>query len=119
MNQFPLIRKVDSSIIFALELMSSLSVILLSFGLILSMSNVLTNGAVLSDSPAMSHIWAIGQTVALDTGLSGAVYRVFVLARRKQYVQMSLYLVLSVMLLSTAVIVSNIESLQQTLNITL
>lgn len=119
MNTFPTIRKLDSTILYVLELMSSISVILLSIGLILSMSNVLTAGAILTDSTTMSHIWAVGQTVALDTGLSGAVYRVVVLGRKRQYLQMSLYLVLSMMLLFTAVIVSNIESLQQTLNITL
>lgn len=119
MNTFPTIRKLDSTILYVLELMSSISVLLLSIGLILSMSNVLTNGFILSDNPIMSRIWAVQQTVALDTGLSGSVYRVVILGRRKQFVQMSLYLTLSVMLLFTAVIVSNIESMQQTLGLTL
>lgn len=119
MNQFPTIRKLDSAILYALELFSSLSIILLSLGLVLSMSNVLTDGAILTSNIIMSRIWAVAQTVAIDTGMSGTIVRVFVLARRRHFVQMSLYVVLSVVLLFTAAIVSNIESVQQTLNITL
>jgi len=78
MNQFPTIRKLDAAILYAFELMSSLSVMLLSLGLILSMSNVLTDGAILSDNVAMSRVWAVGQTIALDTGLSGTVFRMFI-----------------------------------------
>ncbi|HEX7736787.1 MAG TPA: hypothetical protein VF458_18210 [Ktedonobacteraceae bacterium] len=45
MNQFSSIRKLDQAILYTLELASSLSVLLLAFGLIASMANVLTKGS--------------------------------------------------------------------------
>ena len=51
MKQFSSIEKLDRSILYALELASSVSILLLAFGLIASMANVLTKGAVLSALP--------------------------------------------------------------------
>ncbi len=58
MKRFPSIEKLDSAILYILELASSLSIILLAFGLIASMANVLTKGGVLSDNPFMQSVWA-------------------------------------------------------------
>ena len=46
MKQFQTIEKLDRAIIYAFELASSLSVLLLAFGLIALMANVLTKGSV-------------------------------------------------------------------------
>ena len=56
MKQFASIEKLDRSILYALELASSVSILLLAFGLIASMANVLTKGAVLSDNLVMCHL---------------------------------------------------------------
>jgi len=53
MKQFASIEKLDRSILYALELASSVSILLLAFGLIASMANVLSKGAVLSDNLVM------------------------------------------------------------------
>src|SRR5713226_775971 len=119
MNQFPSIRKLDQAILYSLELASSLSVILLAFGLIASMANVLTKGGVLSDSPVMQSIWAWTQCIAIDASVAGTIIRVFEYKADRAYSKMALYAVLSCFLLFTAAIVSTIESVQQTLNITL
>ena len=58
MKQFTTIEKLDTGILYALELASSISVLLLAFGLIASMANVLTKGAILSDNLIMQRIWA-------------------------------------------------------------
>src|SRR5205807_3657025 len=52
MKHFTSIDKLDTGILYILELASSLSVLLLAFGLIASMANVLTKGSVLTD-----HLW--------------------------------------------------------------
>jgi hypothetical protein len=49
-KQFPSIEKLDTAILYLLKLVSSLSVLLLAFGLIASMANVLTKGSVLTDN---------------------------------------------------------------------
>jgi hypothetical protein len=49
MKQFTTIEKLDTSILYALELASSVSVLLLAFGFIASMANDLTKGSVLTD----------------------------------------------------------------------
>ena len=53
MNQFHSIEKLDTAILYVLELASSLSVLLLPPGLIASMANLLTKGSVLTDNLIM------------------------------------------------------------------
>ena len=119
MKAFTTIQKLDQAIFYGMELASSLSVVLLSVGVVASMSNTLTNGWLLGSNIAISRTWIISQTVAMDTGLIVSIVRSLLLAKSKQWLQCSLYALLSILLLSTTAIVSNIESIQQTLGITL
>ncbi len=66
MRQFPSIEKLDTGILYILELASSVSVILLALGLITSMANVLTDGSVLTRNPFMEAAWAWVQCAAID-----------------------------------------------------
>ena len=50
MKQFTTIEKLDTEILYILELASSIGVLLLAFGLIASIANVLTKGAILTDN---------------------------------------------------------------------
>ena len=119
MKQFQSIEKIDTGILYALELASSLSVLLLAFGLIASMANVLTKGSVLTDSALMRQIWAWTQCIAIDASVAGTIIRTFRYHQEGERVKTWLYGLLSVLLLFTAAIVSNIEAIQQTLNVTL
>jgi len=119
MKQFTTIEKLDTGILYLLELASSLSVLLLAFGLIASMSNVLTQGMLLSDSRAMQVVYAISQSVAIDAGLGTTIIRTFRYYQEGEKIKTWLYGLLSLLLLFTAAIVSNIEAVQQALNITL
>jgi hypothetical protein len=119
MNQFPSIRKIDQAILYCLELASSLSIILLAFGLIASMANVLTKGSVLSDNLTMQRIWAWTQCIAIDASVAGTIIRTYQFFVKRSWAMLTLYALLSCLLLFTAAIVSNIESVQQTLNISL
>jgi hypothetical protein len=119
MKQFTSIEKIDRSILYALELTASLSVLLLAFGLIASMANVLTKGAVLTDHLWMQQVWAWTQCIAIDASVAGTIIRTFRYRAEGDTVKTWLYGLLSVLLLFTAAIVSNIEAVQQTLNITL
>jgi len=51
-KQFSSIEKIDTGILYALELTFSISVLLLAFGLIASMTNVLTKGSALNALPS-------------------------------------------------------------------
>lgn len=119
MKQFRTIEKLDTAILYALELASSISVLLLAFGLIASMANVLTKGSVLSDNLMMQHIWAWTQCIAIDASVAGTIIRTCRYRAEGERVKTWLYGLLSLLLLFTAAIVSNIESVQQTLNVTL
>ena len=66
MKQFHSIEKLDTAILYVLELAASISVLLLAFGLIASMANVLTKGSVLTDHLWMQQIWAWTQCIAID-----------------------------------------------------
>src|SRR2546429_1092391 len=119
MKQFQSIEKLDTGILYLLELASSLSVLLLAFGLIASMANVLTKGAVLSDSIIAQQVWAWTQCIAIDASVAGAIIRTFQYSQEQERLKFWLYALLSALLLFTAAIVSDIESVQQTLNIAL
>src|SRR5712691_10530438 len=119
MKQFTSIEKIDTGILYALELTSSISVLLLAFGLIASMANVLTKGSVLTDNIFMQRVWAWTQCIAIDASVAGTIIRTFRYHSEGEWVKTWLYGFLSALLLFTAAIVSNIESVQQTLNIAL
>ena len=119
MKQFSTIEKLDTAILYALELASSLSVLLLAFGLIASMANVLTKVSVLTDNLFMQRIWAWTQCIAIDASVAGTIIRTFRYHTEGEKVKTWLYGLLSALLLFTAAIVLNIESVQQTLNLTL
>src|SRR6266702_3698314 len=119
MKQFRSIEKLDTAILYALELAASVSVLLLAFGLIASMANVLTIGSVLTGNPIMQRIWAWTQCVAIDASVAGTIIRTFRYRAAGEKVKTWLYGLLSALLLFTAAIVSNIESVQQTLSLTL
>src|SRR5215467_6167890 len=112
-------EKLDTGILYVLELASSLSVLLLAFGLIASMANVLTKGSVLTDNLFMQHLRAWTQCIAIDASVAGTIIRTFRYHMEGEKVKTWLYGLLSFLLLFTAAIVLNIESVQQTLNITL
>jgi hypothetical protein len=119
MKNFATIEKLDTAILYILELASSLSIILLAFGLIASMANVLTKGSVLSDNIVMQRIWAWTQCIAIDASVAGTILRTFQAYKEGERIKAGLYTFLSALLLFTAAIVSNIEAVQQTLNLTL
>src|SRR6266852_1641974 len=119
MKQFPSIEKLDNYILYVLELASSFSVLLLAFALIASMANVLTKGSVLTDNLIMQRIWAWTQCLAIDASVAGTIIRTFRYQQEGERVKSWLYGLLSALLLFTAAIVLNIESVQQTLNLTL
>lgn len=119
MKQFTSIEKIDTAILYALELTSSISVLLLAFGLIASMANVLTKGSVLTDNLLMQRVWAWTQCIAIDASVAGTIIRTFCYHAQGERVKTWLHGLLSALLLFTAAIVSNIESVQQTLDLTL
>src|SRR5258705_978336 len=119
MKQFRSIEKIDTAILYTLELTSSISVLLLAFGLIASMANVLTQGSVLTDNLLMQRVWAWTQCIAIDASVAGTIIRTFRYHAEGERVKTWLYGLLSVLLLFTAAIVSNIEAVQQTLSVSL
>src|SRR6266700_2531920 len=119
MRQFATIEKLDTGILYLLELASSLSVLLLAFGLIASMANVLTKGSVLTDNLFMQRVWAWTQCIAIDANVAGTIIRTYRYHAQKERIKCILHAFLSTLLLFTAAIVSNIESVQQTLNLSL
>jgi hypothetical protein len=83
------------------------------------MANVLTKGSVLTDNLFMQRVWAWTQCIAIDASVAGTIIRTFRYHTEGERVKTWLYGLLSALLLFTAAIVSNIESVQQTLNLTL
>lgn len=110
MKQFISIEKIDTALLYLLELTASLSVLLLAFGLIASMANVLTKGSVLSDNLPMQRIWAWMQCIAIDASVAGTIIRTFRYYAQGERVKYLLHGFLSMLLLFTAAIVSKQEA---------
>jgi len=100
-------------------MVSSLSILLLVFGLFASVGNGLRKGIVLSNNLFMQRVWAWTQCIAIDASVAGTIIRTFRYHQEREKVKTWLYGLLSALLLFTAAIVLNIESVQQTLNLTL
>src|SRR5947209_7963098 len=99
MKHFKSIEKLDTAIFYCLELASSLSILLLSFGLIASMANTLTKGAILTQSPIMQDIWSVTQCLAVDASISGTIIRTVHYYNEKEWIKFWLYVALSGILL--------------------
>src|SRR6266576_7036612 len=99
MKQFSSIEKIDTGILYALELAASISVLLLAFGLIASMANVLTKGSVLTDNLSMQRIWAWTQCIAIDASVAGTILRTFQYHAQGERVKCILHALLSLLLL--------------------
>src|SRR5437588_6358168 len=97
MKQFTSIEKIDTAILYALELTSSISVLLLAFGLIASMANVLTKGSVLTDNLTMQRVWAWTQCIAIDASVAGTILRTFQYHAQGEWVKTWLHGLLSVL----------------------
>src|SRR5260370_33259837 len=102
MKQFNSIEKIDPGILDALELTSSISVLLLAFGLIASMANVFTKGSVLTDNLFMQRVWAWTQCTAIDASVAVTTIRTFRDYARHERIKHMLYAFLSVLWLFIA-----------------
>ena len=67
----------------------------------------------------MQRVWAWTQCIAIDASVAGTIICTFRHWQAKEHLKFCLYALLSTLLLFIAAIVSTIESVQQTLNITL
>src|SRR5690348_15740899 len=99
MKRFTSIEKLDTGILYCLELASSISILLLAFGLIASMANVLTKGAILTDNTMMQRIWAITQCCGIDASLAGTIMRTVQYYKEGEKIKTWLYGLLSFLLL--------------------
>ncbi len=74
MKQFTIIEKLDTGILYLCRACLKPVVLLLAFGLIASMANVLTKGSVLTDNLFMQRVWAWTQCIAIDASVVGTIY---------------------------------------------
>lgn len=107
MKQFTSTEKLDTAILYSLELARRISVQVLALGLIASMANVLIKGTILTGNLMMQRVGAmtVTQCVGIDVGMSGTILRAFRFHAEGQKVKTWLYGLLSVLLLFTAAIV--------------
>jgi len=76
MKQFSSIENLDTAILYTLELAASLSILMLAFGLIASMANVLTKDQCFPIA-CMQRIWAWTQCIVIDASVAGTIIRTF------------------------------------------
>jgi hypothetical protein len=104
---------IDRRLLWIFEMVSSLAVILLAFGLVTSQTNVQTHGAILANNPMLQDIWAWTQNIAIDMSLLGAIIRCAVYGCERELGKAILYGLLALLLLFTAFIVSDVEAIYQ------
>lgn len=116
MKRFASIEWLDNAILYALELIASVSVLFLAIGLIASVANVLTSGEVISSGKFGKQFYAWSQARGIDASIPGVILRLVVYAKQKEYFRCGVYTVLSLLVLFTSFNISNIESMTQALN---
>jgi hypothetical protein len=119
MKRFASIEWLDNAILYALELIASVSVLFLAGGLIASVANVLTSGEIISSSEFGKQFYAWSQAIGIDASIPGVILRLVVYGKQKEWFRCGVYTVLSLLVLFTAFNISNVESMTQTLNIPL
>jgi hypothetical protein len=109
-----------SKIIAYLQIaIARLSGLLLMIGLVTTMANLLTSGAVLDHSPSLQHLWAWDQSIAVDANLWLMVVNFVQALQRRDFMSAFMFGLISALLLFVACIVTDIESVRQALNIPL
>jgi hypothetical protein len=119
MKRFASIDWLDNAILYTLELIASLSVLFLAVGLIASVANVLTQGSILTNNEVGKQFYAWSQAIGIDASIPGVIIRLFTYCKGREWGKATVYTILSLLVLFTAFNVSNIEAIQQTLNLTL
>ena len=79
----------------------------------IALNNVLTKGSVLTDNLFIQRVWPWTQCIAIDASVAGTIIRTFRYPTEGEKIKTWLYGLLSALLLFTAAIVLNIESVQQ------
>jgi hypothetical protein len=118
-KRFASIDWLDNAILYTLELIASLSVLFLAVGLIASVANVLTQGSILTNNEVGKQFYAWSQAIGIDASIPGVIIRLFTYCKQREWGKAAVYTILSLLVLFTAFNVSNIEAIQQTLNLTL
>ncbi|HEU5200191.1 MAG TPA: hypothetical protein VFU32_11170 [Ktedonobacterales bacterium] len=116
MKRFASIDWLDNAILYALELIASVSVLFLAGGLIASVANVLTSGEIISSSEFGKQFYAWSQAIGIDASIPGVILRLVVYGKQKEWFRCGVYTILSLLVLFTAFNISNVESMTQTLN---
>lgn len=119
MKRFASIEWLDNAILYALELIASVSVLFLAVGLIASVANVLTEGSILTNNEFGRQFYAWSQAIGIDASIPGVMLRLVIYAKQKEWFKCAVYTLLSLLVLFTAYNISNIESMTQTFNTTL
>jgi hypothetical protein len=118
-KRFASIDWLDNAILYTLELIASLSVLFLAVGLIASVANVLTQGSILTNNEFGKQFYAWSQAIGIDASIPGVIIRLFTYYKQREWGKATVYTILSLLVLFTTFNVSNIEAIQQTLNLTL
>ncbi len=119
MRQFNSINKIDTAILYILQLIASISVLFLAAGLTTSVANVLTGGEVISGSEIGKQFYAWSQAIGIDSAIPGVIMTLFTYYQRRSWGRATVYSVLTILVLFTAYNVSTVESIAQTLGLSL
>lgn len=99
--------------------LAEVSGFLLMLGLVISMMNFLLDDALFKKAPPLEFLWALFQSLAVDANLA-IVFGLLVIAmRNKEYIKGVVYGILGLLLVFTAVVITNTEAVRQALSVTL
>jgi len=74
------------------------SEVLLAFGLIITTTNFLTDGSIMTAHPGLSTAWAWAQSISLDSSLAVCLSYTFQYVRQKDWIKGGLYGLLTLLL---------------------
>lgn len=116
--EFSTLVKLAKGIRYIQEALAILSGFLLMIGLVFSMSNILTD-SLLNSIPGAQVVWAVSQAIAVDANLLLTWARAAKAFREKQWGAFAFLAFIGTVLLIVAAAVTDLESTQQALRISL
>lgn len=119
MHTFKSIEIIDRGILYVLHFIASISVLFLVAVMTTSVANVLTAGHVISNSEVGKQFYAWSQAIGIDSSIPGVIMALYGYYTQKNWGRVAVYTVLTALALFTAYNVSTVESIAQTLNISL
>ena len=119
LDAFASLNWYEAVIKFVFTFTAKTSEMLLAAGLIASTANFLTDGSVMGNNPPLTSAWAWAQALAIDSSLGVTCYYLFINIKRRDWIKVFCYGLLTILLAVVAGTITNVDTLSHAIHTTI